>query len=105
MDTRGTFSSTPLNCSLKGVTLPSGMCAIQLSRPGKVLMLGTSISPSTAEELASYQALATKYAQSCVELSTPAGILAHMATADTIQDWNSLRDALGYDTMDFLGVS
>ncbi|EIM92815.1 uncharacterized protein STEHIDRAFT_165026 [Stereum hirsutum FP-91666 SS1] len=86
MDVRGTYSSNPLNCSLEGITLPSGI-------------------PSTAEDFASYQALATQYAQSCIELSTPTGILAHMATTDTIQDWNSVRDALGYDTMDYLGVS
>lgn len=76
-----------------------------LYRGIEVLILGASISPSTAEDFASYQALATQYAQSCIELSTPTGILAHMATADTIQDWNSVRDALGYDTMDYLGVS
>lgn len=64
-----------------------------------------SISPSSEEEFASYQALANRYAQSCMESSTPPGILAHIGTAETIQDWDSLREALGYDTMDFLTIS
>ncbi|EIM92798.1 uncharacterized protein STEHIDRAFT_136539 [Stereum hirsutum FP-91666 SS1] len=86
MDVRGTYFSNPLNCFIDGISFPSSI-------------------PSTEEEFASYQALAARYAQSCMELSTPPGILAHVGTADTIQDWNSVREALGYDTLNFLGVS
>lgn len=45
------------------------------------------------------------YAQSCVEKSTPEGIVAHLNVAQTVQDWNMVREALGYEKMNFLGVS
>ena len=56
-------------------------------------------------EFTAYQAAANAYAQSCIDLSVPKGIVAHVSTAETIQDWNSLRDALGYEKLHFLAWS
>lgn len=56
-------------------------------------------SPSNEAEFATYQAAATKYANSCSTQSTPQGILAHLSTNELIQDWDLLRAALGYETM------
>lgn len=104
MDVRGTYFSNPLNCSIDGISFPSSMYVIY-SVDQDLLILMSFVRPSTEEEFASYQALAARYAQSCMDMSTPPGILAHVGTADTIQDWNSVREALGYDTLNFLGVS
>jgi hypothetical protein len=56
-------------------------------------------------EFTVYQAAVGKFAQSCIDLSIPKGIVAHVGTAETVQDWNSLREALGYDQMHFLALS
>ena len=52
-----------------------------------------------------YQTAVHKFTQSCINLSIPKGIVAHVGTAETVQDWNSLQEALGYDQMHFLTVS
>ena len=62
-------------------------------------------SPASEVEFAAYQAAANTYAQSCIDLSVPKGIVAHVGTAETVQDWNSLRDALGYEKLHFLSWS
>ncbi|KZP17745.1 alpha/beta-hydrolase [Athelia psychrophila] len=86
VDVRGTYQSNPLNCTIGNLTLPSSL-------------------PSTAAELKSYQNMAATFANSCNALSTPAGILAHVGTADVVKDWDSLRAALGYKTVNYLGYS
>ncbi|KZP21575.1 alpha/beta-hydrolase [Athelia psychrophila] len=86
MDTRGTYQSNPLNCPLGNLTLPSYL-------------------PSTEEEFKSYQGIMSTFAKSCIDNSTPPGVVEYLATKQTIEDWNSLRAALGYDKMSLLGVS
>ncbi|KAF7969924.1 hypothetical protein HWV62_25526 [Athelia sp. TMB] len=86
MDTRGTYQSNPLNCSFDNLTFSSYI-------------------PSTKEEFASYQGLMSTFAKSCIEGSTPPGIVEFIGSAEMIQDWNSLRVALGYKKMSHLGIS
>jgi len=62
-------------------------------------------SPANEADFKAYQAAVSTYAQSCVDLSTPKGILTHVSTDDTVQDWDSLREALGYEWFHFLSVS
>jgi hypothetical protein len=62
-------------------------------------------SPKNQTEFAALQAAVNTYAQSCVDLSTPEGIVAHVGTTDTVQDWNSLQKALGYPKTHFLSLS
>jgi hypothetical protein len=62
-------------------------------------------SPSNEASFKSYQATVATYAQSCIDNSTPKGIVAHIGTHETVQDWNSLREALGYEWFHFLAVS
>ena len=57
--------------------------------------------PSNETDFESYQAAISDYAQTCIDQSYP-GILAHTSTKETVKDWNSLRQALGYETMHFL---
>lgn len=45
------------------------------------------------------------FAQSCIDGSTPKDIVAHIGTNETVQDWDSLRQALGHEKMDMLGYS
>lgn len=45
------------------------------------------------------------YAQSCIARSTPSGVVAHISTAYTVEDWNSVRVALGYEKMSYIGLS
>ncbi|KDQ19580.1 hypothetical protein BOTBODRAFT_28154 [Botryobasidium botryosum FD-172 SS1] len=86
MDVRGSYTSNPLNCTLGDWVIPSAF-------------------PANEAEFEAYQAPVRAYAQSCIDQSTPKGIVAHVSTVETVQDWNSLREALGYDNMHFFGVS
>ncbi|KZP19742.1 alpha/beta-hydrolase [Athelia psychrophila] len=86
MDTRGTYQSNALNCSFDNMTFPSYI-------------------PSTQEEFTSYQGLMSTYAQSCIDGSSPAGILEFVGSAETVQDWDSVRAALGYEKMSHWGLS
>ncbi|KAK3071027.1 hypothetical protein LTR53_009423 [Teratosphaeriaceae sp. CCFEE 6253] len=43
--------------------------------------------------------------QSWANLSSPPGILDHMGTREVVQDYDSIRSALGYDKIHFLGAS
>ena len=40
-----------------------------------------------------------------MESGTPKGLVAHMGTSETVDDWNTLRKALGYNTMNYYGAS
>ncbi|KAJ7157984.1 hypothetical protein C8R43DRAFT_882882 [Mycena crocata] len=86
IDTRGWWSSNPLNCSLGNWTLSSSL-------------------PSTESELDAFQAAVGTYAQSCIASSTPPGIVQHIGTRETVQDWDRVRAALGYDIMHHFGIS
>jgi hypothetical protein len=45
------------------------------------------------------------YAQTCIDLSTPPGIVQYIGTREVVQDWDRVRAALGYDTMHHFGIS
>jgi hypothetical protein len=47
----------------------------------------------------------TNFYASCANNSTPAGIMAHIGTVEVIQDYDSVRAALGYEKISFAGVS
>jgi len=86
MDVRGSYSSNPLNCSFGNFRFPSSL-------------------PANETEFKASQAAISTYAQSCIDLSTPKGIVAHVGTAETVEDWNNLREALSYEKLHFLSVS
>ncbi|KIM77254.1 hypothetical protein PILCRDRAFT_12233 [Piloderma croceum F 1598] len=86
MDVRGTYSSNPLNCSLGNWTLSSSL-------------------PASESEFKALQTAVGMYAQSCIDLSTPNGIVSHVGTSETVQDWESLRQALGYEKLHHYGIS
>ncbi|KAJ7692912.1 hypothetical protein B0H17DRAFT_933686 [Mycena rosella] len=86
IDTRGWDSSNALNCSLGNWTLSPSF-------------------PSTESELKAFQAAVGVYAQSCIDSSTPAGIVQHLSSDETVQDWDRVRAALGYDIMHHFGIS
>jgi hypothetical protein len=46
-----------------------------------------------------------KYFASCAKDSKPEGVLAHIGTAELIQDYDAMRVALGYEKISFTGVS
>lgn len=62
-------------------------------------------SPSNEQEYIVYQNIMKNYSQSCIEHSTPKGIIAYLGAAYVAQDWNSLRAALGYEKLNYLGCS
>ncbi|KAF9458282.1 hypothetical protein BDZ94DRAFT_1173972 [Collybia nuda] len=80
LDSRGTFQSNALNCTIGDYVVPPSF-------------------PSNEAEFSAYQAAVTKFANSCSTQTKPEGILAHLSTNEAIQDWDLLRAALGYDTM------
>jgi hypothetical protein len=87
MDVRGTFSSNPLNVSLE---LFAG-----LSGPY----------PTNQTEWDAVQAASAAVIQSWIDNSSPPGIIQHVGTREVIQDYNSIRKALGYQKINFLAAS
>ena len=43
--------------------------------------------------------------QSFIASSTPPGIIQHVGTRESVQDFESIREALGYDKIHFIGCS
>lgn len=70
-----------------------------------VLQLLYLISPRTQEDFDALQAGVKSFAQSCIDLTSPPGIVAHVGTQDAVDDWESIRLALGYDKVNLLGIS
>ncbi|CAK5263891.1 unnamed protein product [Mycena citricolor] len=88
VNTRGIQLSNPLNCS-SGVFFNDIPFAF----------------PSNQTEFDDYQGAVSKFIDSCVQNSSPAGIVQHVGTAEVIQDWDAIRASLGYDVVHFVGVS
>ncbi|KAF7359620.1 Alpha/beta-hydrolase [Mycena venus] len=86
IDTRGWWSSNALNCSLGNWTLSSSL-------------------PSDEPGLNAFQASVRAYAQTCIDLSTPPGIVQYIGTREVVQDWDRVRAALDYDIMHHFGIS
>ncbi|KAF7308005.1 hypothetical protein MKEN_01162200 [Mycena kentingensis (nom. inval.)] len=86
VDTRGYHSSNALNCTIGDWLIPSKL-------------------PEQEDEYDDFKAHVVSYAQSCAEQSTPAGILEHLGTYETVRDWDTIRAALGYDTLHHFGIS
>ena len=87
MDVRGTFSSNPLNVSLDLF-------------PG---LMGPY--PTNQQEYDEIQAVSKAVFQSWIDLSSPPGIIQHLGTREVVQDYESVRKALGIESINFLGVS
>ncbi|KAJ7748351.1 hypothetical protein B0H16DRAFT_1888449 [Mycena metata] len=79
LNTRGLQFSNPLNCT-SGVFFND----IPFSFP------------SSQVEYDQYQAAMTNFYAACTNNTTPVGIMKHIGTVELIQDWDSLRAALGY---------
>jgi hypothetical protein len=62
-------------------------------------------SPTSQSEFDQYQAAMTNFLDAAAKDSTPAGILRHVGTKEVIQDWDTVRAALGYEKVSFAGVS
>ncbi|KAJ7491237.1 Alpha/Beta hydrolase protein [Mycena latifolia] len=88
INTRGIEFSNPLNCS-SGVFFNDVPHAF----------------PTSEEEYDAYRSAMSNFLESCTNNSTPAGIMKHVGTKDVIQDWDSVRAALGYDKVHFTGIS
>jgi hypothetical protein len=43
--------------------------------------------------------------QSWIDSSTPAGIVQYAGTKEVVEDYEKIRQALGYDQINFLGMS
>ena len=88
MDIRGTQSSNPLNVSTD-----------------LVQSLELLPNPQNRSDFDAMQALAAESIQSWINNSSPAGIVEHVGTREVTQDYEMIRKALGYDTINFLGAS
>ncbi|KAJ7708607.1 hypothetical protein B0H16DRAFT_656201, partial [Mycena metata] len=88
LNTRGLQFSNPLNCT-SGVFFND----IPFSFP------------SSQTEYDQYQAAMTNFFAACTKNTTPVGVMKHIGTIELVQDWDSLRAALGYDKVNFAGVS
>ncbi|KAJ7246158.1 hypothetical protein B0H12DRAFT_768573 [Mycena haematopus] len=61
--------------------------------------------PTSQAEFNQYQAAMSNFYAAAIKDSTPAGIMQHLGTTEVIHDWESMRTALGYETVSFAGVS
>ncbi|KAJ6455910.1 hypothetical protein C8R47DRAFT_996593 [Mycena vitilis] len=61
--------------------------------------------PTSQTEFDQYNAAMKKFISAAVKDSTPAGIMQHVGTIEVIQDWDTVRAALGYEKVSFAGVS
>ncbi|KAF8133467.1 hypothetical protein K438DRAFT_1739249 [Mycena galopus ATCC 62051] len=84
---RGLEFSTPLNCT-------SGEFFNNISYPF----------PTSESEYNAYQVSMTNFLGSCNN-SSPPGLMQFVSTDDFIQDYDAIRAALGYETINFAGVS
>ncbi|OCL11744.1 hypothetical protein AOQ84DRAFT_373710 [Glonium stellatum] len=87
MDVRGTYHPNPLNVSLDRY---SGLMGPY---------------PITQTEFDTLYKASTDAIQSWTDLSYPPGILEYVGTKEVIQDFESIRRALCYDTINFIGAS
>ncbi|KAH8654995.1 hypothetical protein BGZ60DRAFT_546624 [Tricladium varicosporioides] len=87
IDVRGTYSSNPLNVSLQ--TLDS--------------FFGPY--PTTKVEFDAIKSASTAAIQSWIDNSSPPGIIEHVGTREVVQDYELVRQALGYERIHFLGDS
>ncbi|EGN95189.1 hypothetical protein SERLA73DRAFT_162724 [Serpula lacrymans var. lacrymans S7.3] len=87
MDVRGTFSSNELNCSVE---------------------LFNEIPTTFFTNISEFDAVQTgvkNFAQSCIDLSSPPGIVQFIGTNEMVKDWEAIRIALGYDKISYYGIS
>ncbi|KAJ6493437.1 hypothetical protein C8R45DRAFT_989775 [Mycena sanguinolenta] len=61
--------------------------------------------PSTQDEFDQYTAAVTNFYNAAIRDSTPPGIMQYVGTTEVIQDFDSMRAALGYDKVSYAGVS
>ncbi|KAJ6493455.1 hypothetical protein C8R45DRAFT_1095947 [Mycena sanguinolenta] len=61
--------------------------------------------PSTQDEFDQYTAAMENFYDAAVKDTTPPGIMQHLSTADVIQDWDTIRAALGYEKVNMAAVS
>jgi pimeloyl-ACP methyl ester carboxylesterase len=87
MDIRGTWSSNKLNVTIDKV----------------VAMLGPW--PTNLDEFNAYKSASKAMIDSFAELSKPAGMFKFIGTNEVVQDYESIRKALGYKKINFLGLS
>ncbi|KAF8209590.1 Alpha/Beta hydrolase protein [Mycena galopus ATCC 62051] len=88
VNTRGIQFSNPLNCT------------------SNTFFNNISFAfPSTESEFDAYQTAMGNFIQSCANNSSPAGIVQHVGTVEVIQDWDTIRAALGYEQIHLVGVS
>jgi hypothetical protein len=71
------------------------------------LCLLTSLvySPTNQSEFDTFRAASATMIESFVNLSSPTGIVQFTGTREVVQDYESIRKALGYDKISFLGAS
>jgi pimeloyl-ACP methyl ester carboxylesterase len=87
-DNRGQWASNPLNGSLDLI--------------GRIF---SSPYPESQREYDDYQSQATAALESIIRLSSPPGILAHAGTFEVVRDLDMIRAGLGYEKINFLGLS
>jgi hypothetical protein len=62
-------------------------------------------SPTTRTEFEAFRNASSKVIQSWKDLSQPRGILEFLGTKEVVQDFDSIRSALCYDKINFIGAS
>lgn len=87
MDIRGTWSSNKLNVSLDVV--PPFLAPF----------------PTNQKEYSAFRAASKAMLESFEKWSSPPGIIKFTGTDEVVQDYESIRKALGYKKINFLGLS
>ena len=66
---------------------------------------GPFFRPTSQSEYDEVKAASTAFIQALVDSSTPSGIVEFLSTKQVVQDYEMIRKALGYEKINFLGVS
>ncbi|MCJ1401946.1 hypothetical protein MMC11_005163 [Xylographa trunciseda] len=89
-DPRGTWDSNILNASDVGIA-----AVANLLQPF----------PTSQSAFDAAKASSAAFIKDVEQWSTPPGIVQHVSVKEVVQDYDRIRDALGYDKINFLGLS
>lgn len=62
-------------------------------------------SPTTQSEWETFKNASAAGIQSWIDSSSPPGVIGHVGTKEVVQDYERVREALGYEKINSLGAS
>lgn len=106
MDIRGTWTSNQLNVSIDAITplMAAVLVPIDFNCPVPATHL-LHHSPTNETQYSALKALSSQAIDSFVQSTHPPTLVQYAGTTQVVEDYESIRKALGYEKIHFLGVS